>query len=293
MIRMSALRPSRRFILFLWMFLVAEPALAQVAKSPDEIPIEKCDRLPVVAVQIDGARMRFLLDTGATSILNIKSFAKGRSKSIRISSWSGTAATSAREVSLPELELGRFRLTDLKLPAIDLSPIGEACGGRIDGIFGVDLMEKMGLTIDLERRIARLSGTSATTLNEAEAKRHAEAQQNCLDAFNKADVAQLEMCFDPEVVLFTPWGEYRGRKVMLEYLQNRYFKLKPLPRMEMRIKSMHILGPAAWYDYDYSIELPSGRIDGRGTGVCRKSGERWLLLNMHNSKIEPEPPGIK
>ncbi len=293
MIRMSALRPSRRFILFLWILFAAAPALAQDATSPNEIPIEKCDRLPIVAVQIDGARMRFLLDTGATSILNIKSFAKGRSKSIRISSWSGTAATSAREVTLPELALGRFRLPNLKLPAIDLSPIGEACGGRIDGIFGVDLMEKMGLTIDLERRVARVSGPSADSGDEAEVKRHFEAQQGCLEAFNKADLTGLEKCLDPEVVLFTPWGEYRGRKVMLNYVQQHYFALKPLPHMEMRIKSVHIVGAAAWYDYGYSIELPSGRIDGRGTGVCRKSGDRWLLLNMHNSKIEPEPTAIK
>src|SRR5712692_12073898 len=105
-------------------------------------------------VRIDGTDMRFLLDTAATTMLNLKSFSSGRSKKIEVTSWSGTAATSAREISLPELALGNHRLRDLKLPAIDLSPIGKACGGQIDGILGVDLHEKMGVTIDLKRQVA-------------------------------------------------------------------------------------------------------------------------------------------
>jgi predicted aspartyl protease len=85
----------------------------------------------VVKIRIDGADMRFLLDTGATTMLNLKTFSSGRSKQIQVSSWSGTAATSARGVSLPEFALGTHRLRDLKLPAIDLSPIGKACGSQI------------------------------------------------------------------------------------------------------------------------------------------------------------------
>jgi hypothetical protein len=89
--------------------------------------------------------MHFLLDTAATSILNVKSFSSGVSKEIHVSSWSGSAATSAREVSIPEVLLGKHRLQNLKLPAIDLSPIGKACGGQIDGILGVDLLDQMGV----------------------------------------------------------------------------------------------------------------------------------------------------
>src|SRR5215469_6768551 len=103
---------------------------AQSQQSPAEIPIERCDVLPIVKIRIDGADMRFLLDTAATTMLNLKSFSSGRSKQIQISSWSGTAATSAREVSLPELTFGEHTLRNLKLPAIDLSPIGNACGGK-------------------------------------------------------------------------------------------------------------------------------------------------------------------
>jgi hypothetical protein len=129
-------------------------ARAQTHDKKDEIPIERCDRLPVVTMKVAGEKRRFLLDTAATTILNLKSFASGESQQIHIYSWSGGAATSAREIFLPQVELGTHKLRDLKLSAIDLSPIGKACGGQIDGILGVDLLDQMGMTIDLKRRVA-------------------------------------------------------------------------------------------------------------------------------------------
>jgi hypothetical protein len=78
---------------------------AQNTSSVDEIPIERCDRLPVVKAHIGATEVRFLLDTGATTMLNLKSFAGGRIKEIQVTSWSGTAATSAREVSVAELSI--------------------------------------------------------------------------------------------------------------------------------------------------------------------------------------------
>jgi hypothetical protein len=52
--------------------LFAPTALrAQAASWPDEIPIERC----------------LLLDTGATTVLNMKFFAGGRIKQIPVTSW--------------------------------------------------------------------------------------------------------------------------------------------------------------------------------------------------------------
>jgi hypothetical protein len=71
------------------------PGNAQTTSGKDEIPLERCDRLPVVTMKVAGVDRRFLLDTGATTILNLNSFALGESKAVQITSWSGTAATSA------------------------------------------------------------------------------------------------------------------------------------------------------------------------------------------------------
>lgn len=261
-------------------------AAAQQPQFPSEIPIERCDVLPVVKVRIDGADMRFLLDTAATTTLNLKSFASGRSKEIHISSWSGTAVTSAREVSLPELTFGEHTLRDLKLPAIDLSPIGKACGGKIDGILGVDLLDKMGVTIDLKRRIASPSSPppdARALYNQMEAAMH-----HCATAFNTGNAAELEDCFDAEIILYAPQGEFRGRVQVMKYLQDRFLKYAPNLLYDMSMREVRLFGDALWYSYDYSIDSPKEHIAGHGMSICRKEGDRWRILNMHNSLIGPD-----
>jgi len=223
--RDRALAPEGALLLFLALSVLwgGNSALAQQSSSSnEEIPIDRCDVLPVVQVKAAGQDMRFLLDTGATTILNLKAFSAGASKRIHVDSWQGSAATSAREVSLPEFQLGSHQLHDLKLPAIDLSPIGKACGGAIDGILGVDLLDRMGVTIDLQRKVAVLNlapADSKARFDEMESAMH-----HCNVAFNQAKASELEDCFDPEIVLYTQHGEFRGRTQVMQYLNEQYFK---------------------------------------------------------------------
>lgn len=263
----------------------APPALPP-APSQDEVPIERCDGLPVIRVRIDAAEMRFLVDTAATTTLNLKSFSAGESKRVKVTSWSGTAATSAREVSVPELAVGTHRLENLKLPAIDLSPIGKACGGRIDGILGVDVLDKLGVTINLKRQVAQVDGTPADArarYDEMEA-----SMAHCNDAFDLGKADALEECFDPEIILYTPMGEFRGRKQVMEFLKEHYLQFAPHIHYEMKPRDIQGLGDAMWYSYDYTIASPSKSVAGHGMAVCRRSGGRWRILNMHNSLLEPE-----
>jgi ketosteroid isomerase-like protein len=271
-------------------FLVAcfpGSARAQTHDRKDEIPIERCDRLPVVTMKVAGANRRFLLDTAATTILNLKSFASGESGQIHVYSWTGSAATSAREVFLPQVELGTHKLRNLKLPAIDLSPIGKACGGQIDGILGVDLLDHMGMTIDLKRRVAVLApegemGDSADVLAEAEGD-----MGSCDIAFNHGDVKAMEECFDPEIVFYTQHGEYRGRQEVIRYLSQRYFKFAPKLHYEVRPQDVRSFGDLLWYSYDFWIDTPEEHRTGHGMSMCRKdAGGRWRILNMHNSVLE-------
>lgn len=276
------------------MALVVLPGAAAFGQTPqgpgEEIPLEQCDRLPVVTIRIADTNMRFLVDTAATSVLNLESFEKkGRSKSIRISSWSGTAATSAREVFIPQLSLGGHRLENLRLPAIDLSSIGKACGGKIDGILGIDLLDKLGITIDLQRRVAQFG---VTPLDQSEKDRladHDAAMGHCLKAFNAGRAEELKDCLDPEIALYTPWGEFRGREQVLEFLNKRFLHLQPRPRLEINTNDMRLVGDAVWHGYDYRIESSVVHIAGRGMMICRKNGRRWQLLTMHNSIVQPEP----
>ena len=272
-------------VFFLCLLAFRSEVRAQELQATSEIPIERCDLLPIVKVRIDGTEMRFLLDTAATSMLNLKSFSAGRSKEVRVTSWNGTAATSAREVSVPELLFGNHQLRDLRLPAIDLSPIGNACGGKIDGILGVDLLDKMGVTIDLKRRVASVSSVPASS--SAAYKQMEEDMHHCTSAFETGNAAELGDCFDSEIVLFALQREHRGRDEVMKYLQDRFLQYAPRLTYKMKLDDVKLFGDALWYTYDYEIISPLEHLVGRGMSMCRKTGTRWRILNMHNSLREP------
>jgi len=262
---------------------------SQQSVTKDEIPIERCDRLPVVFMKVDGANRRFLLDTGANSILNKNSFPEGQPMQVRVNSWSGEAPANAHVVSLKEVRLGNHILRNWKLAAIDLSPISKACGCLIDGILGVDLLDQIGLTIDFKRRIAATEG-DPTDATAAFAEMEKEMSV-CDTAFDEGNVKQLKDCFDPEIILYTPQGEFRGQDEVMRYLSERYFQYAHKLRYEMQPHDVRAFGDALWYSYDYSIDTPVEQIKGHGMSMCRKDAAgHWRMLNMNNSAKEPNGP---
>ena len=110
---------------------------------------------------------------------------------------------------------------------------------------------------------------------------------SCNVAFNQGDAKTMVECFDPEIVLYTPHGEFRGRTEVMGYLTERYFKYAPKLRYEMKTHDVRSFGDALWYSYDYEISTPNESIAGHGMSMCRKdSAGRWRILNMHNSLRE-------
>ncbi|HYL67821.1 MAG TPA: DUF4440 domain-containing protein, partial [Candidatus Limnocylindria bacterium] len=287
MIRRLQMPGVASVLIFFTSWLLPSTVFAQNSAAKDEIPIERCDRLPVVKVRVAGKDMHFLVDTAASTLLNLRSFSGGRSKEAHIASWTGTAATSAREVSIPELTLGKHTLRDLKLPPIDLSPIGAACGGPIDGILGMDLLDKMGVTIDLKHRVASMgpdvSDVRATYIAME------DSMEPCMLAFNKGDAAEFEKCLDPEVVMYTPHGEFVGRQQVIAYMQNRFFQYAPNAQYMTKLRDARMFGDALWYSYDYTLDTPVEHRTGHGMSMCRKGDGRWRILNMHNSSVESGP----
>jgi ketosteroid isomerase-like protein len=256
-----------------------------------EIPLERCDTLPVIQVAAAGQQAWFLVDTAATSMLNLESFAQGLTRDVRVTSWSGTLATSAKEVTIGELAVGRTKLVRLKLPAIDLSAIGKACGRKIDGILGVDLLGKIGATIDLKRELLHVT----TAEEESGAKLVSEMQRDterCKKAFNDSSEDTFADCLDTKIVLFTANEEFHGREKVVGYFRDRYFYQSPPALLEIRESAFHPIGDAVWYEYEFTIKSEPGRLHGRGMAMCRKSDGRWRMASMHHSVVEFEPAGI-
>lgn len=261
------------------LFLLAAPSGA--AQASTEIPMQRCDRLPVVILQVDKEDRRFLVDTAATSFLNAKSFTGKHTQEVRVQSWNETTALNASDIPIAELSLGSHVIQNVKLPAIDLSAIAKACGGQLDGILGVDLLEQLGVTIDLERSVARL-GVEPRNSELSLIIEMQKAIESCSAAFNNADTEKLASCFDPEFVLSSPGGELHGRDQATNYFR-QYFGMSPHAHLSMTMSDQRAAGELVWGLYDYTIETPSKHTSGRGMMLCRKSGNRWYILSMHES----------
>lgn len=275
---------ARRALLTLSLLLVSSTAGAPRATA-QEIPLERCDTLPLVAVKIGAGQNWFLVDTAATSILNIESFANGARKDIRVTSWSGTLATSAKEVTLPDLTIGRTTILKPTLPAIDLSAIGKACGRKIDGILGIDLLRKLEAKVDLKQQTMHV--TTADEVHSAElAKAMQKEMHRCMDAFNASDERAFGDCLDPKIVLFSGEAELYGREQVSRYFRDKYFHQQPAARLEIQESDFHPIGEAVWYQYEFTIASARGTLRGRGMAMCQKSQGRWRMASMHHSVVE-------
>jgi ketosteroid isomerase-like protein len=225
--------------------------------------------------------MKFLLlvDTGATSMLNLKSFPHGDARRISVTSWNGTAQTNAQEVLVSDLAVGEHHFRNLKLPAIDLSAIGRACGRQIDGIFGIDLLTRLGAVVEVKENASRLLLESEDTQ-----ARVAELQERiaaCQQAFNRADEATFSDCLDPDIVLFTIGGDFYGREAALEYYRKRYFQQRA--QLSITPRAHHPIGDAMWVEYDLRVTVGHQVIVARGTALCQKEQGKWKILHMNHS----------
>jgi ketosteroid isomerase-like protein len=285
--RQSRGRRSPLFPLAILFAAIAAPGAAH----GQEIPLEQCDTLPVVQVEAAGRQVRFLVDTAATSMLNLDSFTQGQSRDVRVTSWRGTLATNAKEVTIPKLVVGRTTVMGLRMHAIDLSEIGKACGGEIDGILGVDLLEKIGATIDLKRRVLRV----ATVGDERDAELISEVRADmdqCTKALNDSNADTFADCLDPNVGVLAPNEELHGREQVTAYFRDHYFHRTPAARLEIRESAFHPIDDVIWYEYDFTIESEQGRSHGKGAAICRKSGGRWKIAGVYPLVTESEPAGI-
>jgi ketosteroid isomerase-like protein len=261
---------------------------APAALCGQEIPLAHCDTLPLIQVTAAGRPALFLVDTAATSLLNLESFTQGSAREIRVTSWRGTLATSAKEVTIADLVVGQTRIVALTLPAIDLSAIGKACGKMVDGILGADLLGKLEATIDLKRQLLRVTTVEERRDQEFDSEIERYFAQ-CAKAFNDSNDGAFADCLDPKIAVFTANGEFHGREKVLGYVRDSYFHQSPAARLEIYESAFHSIGDAIWIGYKLNIESSRGRSYAEGMAMCRKSDGRWRMVTLHNSVEGSDP----
>jgi hypothetical protein len=259
--------------------------LTSVAASAQEVPLDSCRQLPIVKVAVGQRQFQFLLDTGAaTTLLSLKSFSSPEAAEITMDSWNGAVATQARQVVLHDFTIGEQQLNNLKLLAVDLTPLERSCQRRVDGVLGADLIEKLGLTIDLKNHVAILDGDARTP--EARFNQLEQHQAACVQAFNRSDEKTFEQCLDPEIVLLTSKGDYHGRKAVMKHFKESYFGQDPPVLVSLTPRGRHAIGTVIWVEYDMAVTVGDQVMKARGTALYQKNGERWLMSNMNYSVAE-------
>jgi SnoaL-like domain len=254
--------------------------------SAEEIPLEHCDSLLVAPVQVSGTGFLFLVDTAAVSMLNLKSFAHGEPFKAAVQSWNGTTETRAQEIVVRDLAVGHYHFSNLRLTAVDLSAIGHACGRRVDGILGIDLLAQMGATLEVKKYSAHL-----TTETESFQSRVAELEQQlaaCVQAFNRADELAFSDCLDPQIVLFAFGGDYYGRQAAMDYYRQHYFRQNPPGRLSLTLLAHHPIGEAIWVEGELRLEVGERVITARATALCQKQDRKWRIVHQAHSSVLAE-----
>jgi len=256
-------------------------AAAAAGGFAEDIPLMACDGLPMVQVSVAGMKFSFLLDTAATSTLNMASFRVGDPKNISVTSWNGTYSAHGQEVTISDLLIGEHHLRNLTLLAVDLSAIGRACGHSVDGILGIDLLRQLGAVVDLNNHVARLA-----TDPEAAKSRAAEFDARlalCTRAFNTADDQAFSDCLDPRVVLFTSVGDFHGRDAFLDYLRREFGNQRSRPQLAIMPHAHHVFGERIWTEFELRINLGQEVLRTRGTLLCEKAGAVWRIVHLNSS----------
>jgi hypothetical protein len=251
----------------------------------EDIPLETCDKLLVIQVRVSEMKFLFLLDTAAVSMLNLKSFAHGEPSRANVKSWNGTVETDAQDTAIGDLAVGQHHFKNLRLTAVDLSAIGRACGRRVDGILGIDLLQQLGATVDVKNHTVHLPDVETVPAQVAELERQLAA---CQQAFDRADEAVVTDCLDPQVVLFTFSGDIHGRQAVIEYYRERYFRPVPRPQVAVAPRAYHPIGDAIWVEYDLRVVSKGQLVQAQGTMLCQKLDGKWRIVLKHNSS--PAPP---
>lgn len=256
-------------------------AVALRGSFAEDVPLTTCDSLPMVQVSVAGMKFSFLLDTAATSTLNLGSFSYGDVQKISVTSWNGTSSTRGQKVTISDFVIGEHHLRNLTLSAVDLSAIGRVCGHAIDGVLGIDLLRRLGAVVDLKGHVARLPVEPEITQSHGEELDKRLAL--CLQAFNSGEEQVFSECLDPHVVVYTAIGDFYGREAFMEFLRQERVSQRSLPELVITLRAHHLFGEEIWVEFELRLKLRQQILRTRGTVLCEKAGAVWRIVHLNSS----------
>ncbi len=87
--------------------------------------------------------------------------------------------------------------------------------------------------------------------------------------------------------MHTPAGDFYGRPANLNYYRKAYFQQTPPAQLSTIPRAHHLIGNAAWVEYDLKIVVGQHVMIARGTALCHRSNGAWRIVHLNHST----PPG--
>jgi predicted aspartyl protease len=128
---------------------------ASAAQEPAEVPFQLIDGWAIVLEGTLGSvpHQKMLVDTGSVpSAINIRVAKRLRLLGSYQQLSVINRSINVERVRVPEVRLGAVALEALDMVAMNLGPIEQALGTRIDAVIGLDLLARQNFSIDYRRK---------------------------------------------------------------------------------------------------------------------------------------------
>jgi ketosteroid isomerase-like protein len=151
---------------------------------------------------------------------------------------------------------------------------------------GADLIRRLGLEINLKKRVARFAADTRERANDFTDL--SKQLERCSTAFNRSDEKAFGDCLDPEVALVVSGKDYHGRDAVLQYFDDEYFATSRSATMSIDASEYHATGEVVWIEFEIDNRFHDRAIGERGTALVEKSGAKWLVVDLHHSIVRED-----
>lgn len=136
--------------------VMALPHISRCAAKTTAVQITVREDIVLVPLHIPPAKrlFTFVLDTGAEITMldreSVRSLNLAPGEGVDVQTVS--SETPAETTVLPVLQVGRQRISGMRVAVLDLMPMTNSLGIKVDGVLGIDAIQRFSMTINYSKR---------------------------------------------------------------------------------------------------------------------------------------------
>tara|TARA_B110000503_G_C7145266_1_gene412636 strand:- start:1480 stop:2586 length:1107 start_codon:yes stop_codon:yes gene_type:complete len=140
---------KRNIIIFTLLFGCL-PLFSQITEKDNSITFFVCNNMMITELLIDGKKYNFLIDTGATTLVDKTIISKKTKKQKSYLDLNNTLK-KFNQVEINNIEIANFKINKKLVGLFDFSKISKTTCCQIDGILGIDILKLNNIKIDFNK----------------------------------------------------------------------------------------------------------------------------------------------